>query len=274
MHGKTQSHPRWIYDGWATGQKMNTTVRTLQYYDKEGLLSPSAESEGGRRLYTQKDMAALHQILSLKSLGFSLEDIKNRQTTLDDPQEMYMVLQKQEDAIHGELERLTKALGIIDVLKKEIVQSHSVDFDKYADIITLLHMKSEDFEKVRSLQKDEKLVSHIGKIFSSNPEKGTELYLRYRAITDEILALMALGESPTGAKGQEMAQRLWNMVTSFTGGDMTLLPMLGSFDTDEKMDDEAQKQQALVKEFMGKAMPVYFVTQNIQIPQADGGISE
>ena len=37
-------------------KKMGVTVRTLQYYDKEGLLSPSAESEGGRRLYTDKDL--------------------------------------------------------------------------------------------------------------------------------------------------------------------------------------------------------------------------
>ena len=59
-------------------KKMGTTVRTLQYYDKEGLLSPTTESEGGRRLYTHKDMIKLHQILSLKSLGFSLDDIKNK----------------------------------------------------------------------------------------------------------------------------------------------------------------------------------------------------
>ena len=45
-------------------KKMGTTVRTLQYYDKEGLLSPSSESEGGRRLYTDKDMVKLHQILT------------------------------------------------------------------------------------------------------------------------------------------------------------------------------------------------------------------
>lgn len=59
-------------------KKMGVTVRTLQYYDKEGLLSPSAESEGGRRLYTDKDLVMLHQIISLKSLGFSLDDIKER----------------------------------------------------------------------------------------------------------------------------------------------------------------------------------------------------
>lgn len=67
---------------------MGTTVRTLQYYDREGLLSPSSESEGGRRLYTYKDMIRLHQIQALKSLGFSLGDIKNRLISLDTPEEV------------------------------------------------------------------------------------------------------------------------------------------------------------------------------------------
>ena len=58
-------------------KKMNVTVRTLQHYDKEGLLSPSSISEGGRRLYTDQDIVKLHQILSLKHLGFSLNDIQD-----------------------------------------------------------------------------------------------------------------------------------------------------------------------------------------------------
>ena len=69
-------------------QKMGTTVRTLQYYDREGLLTPSAQSEGGRRLYTYKDMIRLHQIQSLKSLGFSLDTIKNRLVSLETPKEV------------------------------------------------------------------------------------------------------------------------------------------------------------------------------------------
>ena len=43
-------------------KKMDVTVRTLQHYDREGLLRPSAVSEGGRRLYTDKDIIKLHQI--------------------------------------------------------------------------------------------------------------------------------------------------------------------------------------------------------------------
>lgn len=69
-------------------KKMDVTVRTLQHYDREGLLSPSSMSEGGRRLYTDKDIVKLHQILSLKHLGFSLDDIKNRLIPLDTPDEI------------------------------------------------------------------------------------------------------------------------------------------------------------------------------------------
>ena len=77
-------------------KKMDVTVRTLQHYDREGLLSPSAISEGGRRLYTDKDIVKLHQILSLKHLGFSLDDIKNRLIPLDTPNEIATVLEQQE----------------------------------------------------------------------------------------------------------------------------------------------------------------------------------
>lgn len=57
-------------------KKLNVTVRTLQYYDKEGLITPSATTKGGRRFYTKQDLVKLHQILSMKYLGFSLDDIK------------------------------------------------------------------------------------------------------------------------------------------------------------------------------------------------------
>lgn len=116
-------------------KKMGTTVRTLQYYDKEGLLSPTTESEGGRRLYTHKDMIKLHQILSLKSLGFSLDDIKNKLISLDTPEEVANVLNEQSLAIQQKIEQLTEAVTAIETLKNEVLQMQVVDFKKYADII-------------------------------------------------------------------------------------------------------------------------------------------
>lgn len=53
------------------------TVRTLRFYDQIGLFSPSAQTESGHRLYNESDLSRLQQIVSLKELGLSLEEIKS-----------------------------------------------------------------------------------------------------------------------------------------------------------------------------------------------------
>ncbi|MFD0693478.1 MerR family transcriptional regulator [Paenibacillus sp. GCM10027628] len=53
------------------------TVRTLRFYDQIGLFSPSGHSETGHRLYNEADIRRLQQILSLKDLGLSLEEIQS-----------------------------------------------------------------------------------------------------------------------------------------------------------------------------------------------------
>ena len=52
------------------------SVRTLQHYDKIGLLSPK-KKDNGYRYYSEDDMSLLQMILYYKYLGFSLNDIKN-----------------------------------------------------------------------------------------------------------------------------------------------------------------------------------------------------
>ena len=64
---------------YTTGQfaKMaNVSLRTIRFYDKEGLLNPSFVGTNGYRYYTKDDFLKLQQILSLKFLGFSLDQIK------------------------------------------------------------------------------------------------------------------------------------------------------------------------------------------------------
>ena len=53
----------------------NVSVRTLHHYDERGLLSPSARSASGYRLYTDDDLARLVEILALRALGLRLERI-------------------------------------------------------------------------------------------------------------------------------------------------------------------------------------------------------
>ena len=53
-------------------RRVGVTVRTIQYYDQQGLLSPSAKGPQNQRLYTDDNVKALYRILTLKYLGLSL----------------------------------------------------------------------------------------------------------------------------------------------------------------------------------------------------------
>ena len=52
------------------------SIRTLQYYDKIGLLHPSDYTEAGYRLYDDAALETLQQILLFRELEFPLKDIK------------------------------------------------------------------------------------------------------------------------------------------------------------------------------------------------------
>src|SRR5246127_646010 len=58
-------------------RRTGLTVRTLHHYDEIGLLKPSLHSEAGYRLYTAADVARLQQVLSLRQLGFALEQVRD-----------------------------------------------------------------------------------------------------------------------------------------------------------------------------------------------------
>jgi DNA-binding transcriptional MerR regulator len=58
-------------------RRTGLTVRTLHHYDEIGLLKPSLHTEAGHRLYTGRDIARLQQVMTLRQLGFSLEEVRD-----------------------------------------------------------------------------------------------------------------------------------------------------------------------------------------------------
>jgi MerR family transcriptional regulator, thiopeptide resistance regulator len=57
-------------------RRTGLTIRTLHHYDEIGLLKPSLHTEAGHRLYTAADVSRLQQVISLRQLGFSLEEVR------------------------------------------------------------------------------------------------------------------------------------------------------------------------------------------------------
>ena len=235
-------------------KKMGVTVRTLQYYDKERLLSPSAESEGGRRLYTDKDLITLHQIISLKSLGFSLDDIKERLISLETPADVANALTEQADDIRQKIEQLQASLSAIEQLKAEVLQMQTVNFKKYADIIVNLQMKNEFYPLIKRF--DDDTLDHIRSQFDK--ESGLDFMDRFNRLSDEIVQLQKENVPPESEKCQQVVKEYWGLIMEFTNGDMSMLPKLmevGNIDTATNAWEERQK---IVNAYLEPALQVYF----------------
>lgn len=57
-------------------KQTGVTVRTLHHYDSIGLLRPSKHTAAGYRLYTAADITRLQQVMSLRQIGFTLEEVR------------------------------------------------------------------------------------------------------------------------------------------------------------------------------------------------------
>ncbi len=238
-------------------KKMNITVRTLQYYDQQDILKPTTTSKGGRRLYSSKDVVKLYQILSLKYLGFSLEDIKNKIYTLDKPEEVVHILGNQQKAIEEKISLLQESLDSITSLKKEVLKMNTINFEKFANIISMLRVGNDEYWVFSAF--DDSLNKHLIQRFVSRPELGKQILETYHQLLDEGIMMKRTNESPTSERSVDYAKRWWKMVNDFTGGDMSLLPKLKEFNSDKSKwnNDMALKQEEL-DSFMEKVLENYF----------------
>ncbi|RDY72540.1 MerR family transcriptional regulator [Halobacillus trueperi] len=88
------------------------SVRTLHHYDHIDLLSPSYVSEKGYRLYSEKELARLQQILFFKEMDFSLKKIKD---ILDDPDfDEGDALQRHREILREKKKRLERLIRSVD----------------------------------------------------------------------------------------------------------------------------------------------------------------
>lgn len=115
----------------------NVTERTLRYYDKIGLLKPSFILSNGYRQYTDSDLLKLQKILSLKYLGFSIEEIFP--IVLED-QNLIESFKMQIDLIDSRIKSMTNIKDSMESIISTI-NDKNIDWSK---IISLIKMSSND----------------------------------------------------------------------------------------------------------------------------------
>ncbi|MDT3329605.1 MerR family transcriptional regulator [Microbacterium sp. KSW-18] len=64
-------------------ERTELSFRTLRHYDEIGLVTPSARTDGGFRLYTEGDVARILLIRRMKPLGFTLDEMRELLEVVD-----------------------------------------------------------------------------------------------------------------------------------------------------------------------------------------------
>lgn len=117
------------------------TLRTIRYYDKQNILKPSLVTESGARFYTDEDFARLQQILLLKYLGFSLEDIREMTVAELDYHFLLDSLNIQLKLVRNKIEQMQLVEKAIQDTAQTIKEEQEMDWSKMLDLIHLTSME-------------------------------------------------------------------------------------------------------------------------------------
>lgn len=147
----------------------HVTLRTIRYYDKQDILKPSFVSEAGARFYTDEDFARLQQILLLKYLGFSLDDI--REMTIDDADYHFMLnaLNIQLKLVQDRIEQMQLVEKAIKDTSEAIQAEHTIDWNQMLNLIHLTGMEKSMKNQYQNASNISARI-HLHSLYSQNPQ--------------------------------------------------------------------------------------------------------
>ncbi len=226
--------PRFYRSG-QFARKAAVSIRTLRYYDQEGLLAPSQVSEAGYRLYTDEDLVNLQQILALKFLGFSLDEIKALLRA--HPRSLQDVLAQQKAMMEAKRSQLDGIIQAIDQTEK-LLQTGECDWDALVQVIQVIQMdQNRDWVKKYFTPEQMEQMQHLTEHAYSDTDRehlrerlaargGTwteedqaPVTAQWNAIYADMARLAGANADPAGAEAQDLAARYNGLITAFTGGD-------------------------------------------------------
>lgn len=237
-------------------EKSGVTIRTLQFYDKSGLLTPSQHTEGGRRLYGWSDLMKLQQILFLKSFGFSLEEIKDRMR-FESGREFVAVLAQQRDVLAGQVQNMERTISLMDRIIAGFHDTGEVGTEQLIAIIEMMKTGSPYTFIMKYINNDQ-----IKKLIDVNrPDMpSASVAPDWQNAFSRVVALHKAGVDPKGPEGQEFAAQWWDMVLKSTGGDPELIKALMEVgkDVDNWPEETAEFREA-IRVFLAEALQEYFI---------------
>jgi DNA-binding transcriptional MerR regulator len=228
---------------WKVGQlarRTCLTVRTLHHYDRIGLLRPSARTGSihstGHRLYTAADVARLQQILSLKMLGFGLEQIREYLSRGD--YEPRRVVRLHLERVRGQADELRRLAERLAALADALDKAEVVSADEFLATIEMMTM-------IEKYYTPEQLAQIEARKAALGEERIKEANAEWPGLFTAVRAEMDAGTDPADPKVQALARKWYGLLDEFTGGDPGLFNstrnMYANEDQIREMDVKAMR---------------------------------
>ncbi|MEB1808804.1 MAG: MerR family transcriptional regulator [Bacillaceae bacterium] len=120
-------------------EKTGVSIRTLHYYDEIGLLRPEKNPSSGHRIYNYQDIIILQKILSLKFLGYSLDDIIRLLDETSFTVELNDSLSLQLQALEKEKKKIEQSVKAIKRVIRLVEEEGEVDSTVLFSLIHGMH---------------------------------------------------------------------------------------------------------------------------------------
>jgi DNA-binding transcriptional MerR regulator len=235
----------------------------LQYYDEKGLLVPSEYSEWGRRMYSRRDIIRLQQFVFLKSMGFSLEEIRDRMLPAESAAELEQLFIKQKEILLEEISHIQETVNFMGKIIDEIKRGSEIDIDRLLIIVRAIQKGHPYSFMFRYINKNQ-----MEYFFNciENEEAADKLNKSFQGISEELVELCRKNEKPEGLKGQEVASRWWNLMMSLTKGDTSFFQDLAEAVKNQRdwQSDVKEFNEATML-FLRRAIITYLKNNNIEL---------
>ncbi|WP_434686747.1 MerR family transcriptional regulator [Pseudanabaena minima] len=194
-------------------KRTGLSIRTLHYYDEIKLLSPSHRTESGYRVYGKEDIIRLQQIIALKQIGLSLEDVRS---CLDNSDRTFIeVLQLHIAKVRKQIDLSQQLLERLENVEQTVANLDVIPIEEILQIIQVMDMLENYYspEQLEILKQRQELLGE---------ERMQQAKVDWETLIAQVQAEMEKGTDPASEVVQVLVRRRQALIQEFTGGDPEL----------------------------------------------------
>lgn len=245
-------------------ERVGVTVRTIQYYDNQNLLKPSAKGSGNKRLYTKDDEEKLYKILCLKFMGLNINEIKENLEEYNQNDAVSKLIDEKLVDMEKSIMELVKHFTTLKNLKEVVKESNQLNWSHFANVVERFQDDGKYFWKLVGVFEENKYTEHPQKT-----EKQKSVVENWHNLIADTITLIQNNVTPDSEESRDIAKRYLEMENDITKipphskhKDFVLFDSVKGNSPHGHKGDSFTELRYQVNDFIQNAVKLYNVNQN------------